>query len=245
MSKKAGFADLVAARRSGVRMTDKLEERLAAEKPMFKELNDEEYRKVVVERRKQSRFVVGKSELPTPPGGGTCIPSHPLYTPPHPSLPLSHPFLCHAPRQPHTPPPQHPPHPLIPILSLPDTLGYEDDGEDRFSQGSYSEEEEEGKGKGSTKAVAAAPAPLLQRANAPTAAAAPPKPPVSQAARPVASGESTSFPFPSLPFRFGTPYPSLLTHPFHPLFSPHSPPIDCSPHGTKVRGPGGHAGGVE
>lgn len=73
MSKKAGFADLVAARRSGVRMTDKLEERLAAEKPMFKELNDEEYRKVVVERRKQSRFVVGKSELPTPPRVCVCV----------------------------------------------------------------------------------------------------------------------------------------------------------------------------
>ena len=61
MSKKAGFADLVAARRSGVRMTDKLEERLAAPQSMFEELTEDQYRKRVEDRRKQSRFVVGKS----------------------------------------------------------------------------------------------------------------------------------------------------------------------------------------
>ena len=43
-------------------MTDKLEERLAAPQSMFEELTEDQYRKRVEDRRKQSQFVVGKSE---------------------------------------------------------------------------------------------------------------------------------------------------------------------------------------
>jgi hypothetical protein len=59
--------------------------------------------------------------------------------------------------------------PPLPTHPTADTLGYEDDGEDRFSDGSYDEEEEEGGGKkggagaGGGTAAAPAPAPAAPR----------------------------------------------------------------------------------
>ena len=60
MASKKGLQALLAARRLGVRQTDGLDEKLKSA-PVFEEVDEEKYRKVVEERRKQGRFVVGKS----------------------------------------------------------------------------------------------------------------------------------------------------------------------------------------
>ena len=57
--KAAAMERMAAARRTGVRVTD---ERQFEDASMFEEVTDEQYRKIVQERRKQKAFVVGKGE---------------------------------------------------------------------------------------------------------------------------------------------------------------------------------------
>ena len=56
--KAAALARMAASRRTGVRMSEAVQE-FELEKPIFEELDDDAYRKLVSDRRKQKSFVVG------------------------------------------------------------------------------------------------------------------------------------------------------------------------------------------